>query len=200
MSIKAYGIDDAKWFPLLTAGDRCTGGVADPTYDDGIDIPCVSDFTWSPERSEGELNGDDTTCAEVSRIKKITLTITHGGLSPELLDEFFGNTRSTFSLVGPPAVEGAETIVRSGDAYNRGGLIVRSIGADDASDVHVIFPNVRMKTGPDGNFAFESFYESTFEGTAEKSLYDPCDMFYRIIEHTNGAFAIPTAWPDEAQY
>lgn len=189
-----FGVKDAKFFPLTAEGDLCeTGGIVNPTYGDGIDIPGIQSMTWEAELTEAENNGDDDVCCEISRPKLYNISLEHCGIDPAFMAEVFGHTQETFTDSGANA-DAVATMINRSDAFQYGALVVQAVGCDDASDVHVIFWKVRLRTGPGGTFAFEDFYNSAYEATA-KSGPVVCGEFYRILEHPSEAIDIPTTFP-----
>ncbi|WP_298827543.1 hypothetical protein [uncultured Piscinibacter sp.] len=194
--MKVFGIADAKFYPLISAGDRCAGGVEDPVYDDGVDIGCVQELTWDRELVEAELNGDDGTCARVSRPKAITFSIKHGGLDPALIATLQGATQTDFT-VGD--VNGTRTKVTCTDPRPRGAIIAQSINHDMTEDMHIVIWNAEVLNGPGGSLANEAFYESTFEGKADRSLYEGCCDWFDILEH-DALVDIPTVFPGTDDY
>lgn len=194
--MNTFGIRDAKFYPLISAGDRCAGGVEDPVYDDGVDIGCVQEFTWDRELVEAEQNGDDGVCARVAKPKALTWSVKHGGMNPALLVALLGATETDIDVGG---VTGTRTKVSCTNVRPRGSLIVQSVNHDESEDMHVLLWNVEVLMGPGGTFANEAFFESTFEGKADKSLYEGCCDWYDILEH-NSVESIPTVFPGEADY
>lgn len=193
---KPFDINDAKWYPLISAGDRCQGGAEDPVYDDAVDIGCVQKCSWTEEKIEAESNGDGGVCARVSKIKELGFTIQHAGLAPELIVALRGATAADF-VEG--LVNGVVTDVTCLDVRPRGAVIVQSLNHDLAGDVHIVIWNGEIMNGPGGEFASEAFYDSTFEGKADKSLFEGCCKWYRIIEH-DAITDIPTIFPGEDTY
>lgn len=189
--MNVYGLRDAKWYPLLNAGDLCEGGVVPPTFGPGVDIGCVKTLQWEPDVEEAEDNGDDGVCCEVARTKKFDLTITHGGINGDLVAALRGASQTPFT-VGP--ISGEVTRVSCTDSLQYGAIIGQSVNCDETGDMHVVFPYVKIKTGPGGSFANGAFFESTFTGTADKSLYDCCE-FYHLLEHPDDVVDIPTVFP-----
>lgn len=191
-----YGLRDAKWYPQLTTGDVCDGGVIQPTYGPGIDIGCVKTLQWEADVVEAEDEGDDTTCCEVARTKKYNLTITHGGINSDLVAALRGASQVAY-VAG--LINGERTSVSCSDSLQYGAIIGQSVNCDETGDMHVVFPNVKIKTGPAGSFANNAFFESTFTGSVYKSGYDCCE-FYHLLEHAADVIAIPTVFPGNSNY
>ena len=194
--MKTFGIRDAKFYPLVSTGYICGGGVEDPVYDDGTDIGCVLEFTYDDELVEAEQNGDDVVCARVSKRKALTWSVKHAGLNPELVALLRGATQVD-ATVGD--VNGTRTTTACDDVRARGAIIVQAVEFDETADTHVIIYNAEVLKGPGGSFANEAFRESMFEGKADKSLYSPCCRWFDIIEH-DAVVAIPTVFPGEDDY
>lgn len=187
-TIKTYSIDDAKFYPMADET---------PTYDNAIDIGCVTEVTWEEDLSEAEARGDDSICVRVSRLKQVNGTVKHTGLNMALVAAMRGQTLASFTVSG---ADGRRLSRKSTDPAVRGAIIARAPKADGSGDLHIVIPNVEVKKGPGGSFADEAFLESNFEFAADKTLYSPGVDFYYLLEHEDGIVDIPTVFPGTSNY
>lgn len=194
--VKTHSIDDAKFYLLLDEGDACNGG-ADPTYDEGIDIGCVKEVTWEENVTEASDRGDNAVCTRVARLDDVTVNVKHAGLNMALTEAARGWDLSSFTAGG---VDGRRLSRSFDQQLVRGAIIARAPKPDGSGDLHVIFYNVEFTMGPGGSFADDAFYESNFGGRADRSLYDPCNVAYDLIEHETAVVAIPDTFPGTTDY
>lgn len=196
MSIVTHSIDDAKFYPLLDEGDECNGG-AEPSYGDAVDISCVLEVSWEEQVTEASARGDNKVCKRVSRLDEVNVTARHTGFSPELVETMRNYALSTFSVGG---VDGSRISRTFDQSLVRGAIIARSPDPDGTGDMHIIFYNVEITMGPGGSFTDDAFFESTFVGHADKSLYAPCNVAYDFLIHDTGVVDIPDTFPGTDDY
>lgn len=193
----SYGLREAKWYERTADGDLCEGGATSPTHADGIDIGCVVEVSWVEELAEAEVPGNDAICCEISRIRKLTVTLRASGLNPELVAALTGRTHSTFTAGGN---DGERVKATTQDSAPYGALIAASDDGCGLGDLHVIFWNVRFKPGPDGGLVFETALETSMTATGYKSRLGTCVDWWDILTHDDAKVAPPTVFPGTAAY
>ncbi len=194
--VKTHSIDQAFFYALTSEGDECNGGAA-PTYDSGIDIGCVKEVSWEENVTEAADRGGNRVCTRVARLDDVTVNLKHAGLHMELVEAMRGYVLSSFTAGG---VDGRKLVRKFGQQLVRGAIIARAPKPDGTGDLHIVFPNVEIMTGPGGSFADDAFFESNFGGRADPSLYDPCEDAYWLIEHETAVVDIPSTFPGDASY
>lgn len=103
-----FSVHDLKVYKLTALGDADT----DPTYEEAVDVPGVSEVGLDPEISNAVLRGDGRVMDSRSSLDSLDVSFTYGKLSPDVLAVIDGGTAQT---------EGGVTryVRRSGDKLPR---------------------------------------------------------------------------------
>ena len=189
--IKTHSIDQAKFYPLLDEGDECQGGVNPPSYDDGMEIPCVKTVTWEDQITEATDRGGNRVCTRVSRLDEVLVTITHAGTSFELSEAMRNHVLSSFTSGG---VTGRRLKRQFTQQLLRGAIMARAPKPDGSGCLTFLAYNCEVTLGPGGSFEDDAFLGSSFTARADPSLFAPCEDAYDLVEHDE-LVDLPTTFP-----
>jgi len=176
---RPFGLRDCKVFEIT---DHST-----PTYDTGVDVPCVQELTFDPSIVEATLEGDDSICATHSNIEAVEFSITHGGLDLNVYATLAGITL-TDSGASPNEATLMDMAVSDVRPYV--GVIADSRGAEGNS--LFVFYKSKLIGGGGGTLSKGSFMTPAYNFRAVTCDYNS-DTIMRIINYET-ATAINTTW------
>lgn len=179
---RPFGLRDAQVFDL---SDEST-----PTYEDAVDINCVSELTVDTVVTEAMLEGDDSICATHANVEAIELAVTHGGANLAVYELLFG---STLTDSGSTPNEVTYLDIAVSDARPYVGLIADSRGSDGGNTLF-IFYKCKTTGGGGGSLSKGAFFAPQFSMRAHASPegYDS-DTIARWANHET-ATAIDSTW------
>jgi len=187
-----FGAHEGRLYKITDPGNRLSGGVTDPTYEDGRLIACLETLNWGREIINAELEGNDTVCDVYVKSKKATFELGLGGLDINQWELLIGATPQDFGA-------GDNTYIDIGedDVPAEFGLIIAARNSR-GGDTHVIIFRAKATDGPGGEFAQGAHYEESWSGDGLRSYYGN-GAFVRLIHH-EVAMEVPEVWPGNTPY
>lgn len=178
-TLRPFGLRDAKVFEITAST---------PTYDAGVDVPCVNSAQFDPIVTEAVLEGDDVKCSTHAILEEITGSVTHGGMPMSVYDVISGA-----SLVdsGAGAAEVVYLNLKTSSVRPYFGLALDA-RADEGGNTLVFFYKCKQTGGGGGTFQKGSFFAPSFNFRAIPSDYDD-DTIMRAA-HYETITAISTTW------